>query len=80
VESIGHSLLMDMNNRGSAALEKMGKPVVMGGGQPVETNVYVVLPEEKPQLGPNDVLAVVSNDVLRGGATKQLIKNVARGG
>jgi len=81
VEDIGHNMLMDMNNRGGAALEKLAS----GGGtvinqQPAETNVYVVMPEEKPTLGPNDVLAIVSNDVLRGGATKALIKSVKAGG
>jgi TP901 family phage tail tape measure protein len=82
VEDMGHAMLMDINNRGAAALDKMKTPIIMngGGGQPVETNVYVVLPEEKPQLGPNDVLAVVTNDVLRGGATRSLIKQVARNG
>lgn len=80
VEDIGHKLLMDMNNRGRAALSGVGGHTIINQGGPVETNVYVVLPEEKPTLGPNDVLAVVHNDVLRNGATKTLIKRVAKGG
>lgn len=80
-ESIGHKLLMDMNNRGAAALNKLGQaPIVMPQGAPQETNVWVVIPEEKPIPGPNDILAVVHNDVLRNGATKQLIKKVVQGG
>ena len=80
-EDIGHRLLMDMNNRGSAALEKMGKgTVVLPTGQPQETNIWVVLPEEKPIPGPNDFIAAIHNDVLRNGATKTLIKRVANGG
>lgn len=81
VEDIGHRLVKDMNNRGSAALEGMNDNSSMVIPQtPVNTSVYVVMPEEKPQLGPNDVLAIVSNDVLRNGATKQLIKQVSNGG
>lgn len=82
VEDIGHSMLMDMNNRGAAALDKVGKRAgaVVIPQTPVETNVWVVMPEEKPVPGPNDIIAVVNNDVLRGGPTKQLIRRVAQGG
>lgn len=80
VESIGERLLSDMNNRGAAALKGLGdKNIVMPQSQ-LQSNVYVVLPEEQPTLGPADVLATVSRDILRGGATKQLIKQVAAGG
>lgn len=80
VQSIGESLLSDMNNRGAQALKGLGdKNLIMPQSQ-LQSNVYVVLPEERPTLGPADVLAVVSRDVLRGGATKQLIKQVAAGG
>jgi hypothetical protein len=84
VESLGQHMLSDMNNRGAAALHGIAEKTGGGGGvvipqAPVETNVYVVLPEEKPQLGPNDVLAIVQGDVLRNGSTKQLIQSVSRG-
>lgn len=80
VDSIGERLLNDMNNRGAAALKGLGdKNIVMPQSQ-LNSSVYVVLPEEKPQLGPNDVLAVVNRDMLRGGTTKQLIKQIASGG
>jgi hypothetical protein len=42
-------------------------------------NVYVVAPDQKPQMGPRDILATISDDVMRGGTTKQLIKQVAMG-
>jgi TP901 family phage tail tape measure protein len=80
VESIGHDLLQDMNNRGAAALGKLGGSNITVPQSSFRSNVYVQLPEEKTQLGPNDVLAIVSRDVLRGGATKQLIKQVSSGG
>lgn len=80
VESIGHDLLQDMNNRGASALSKLGGGSIVMPQSQLNSNVYVQLPEEKSQLGPNDVLAIVSRDVLRGGATKALIKQVSSGG
>lgn len=77
-QSLGKGFLDAINARGSHALRGMA-PVVMpqSGGQPVHTNVYVIAPEEKPQLGASDVIAIISNDVLKGGATKKLIKQVS---
>jgi TP901 family phage tail tape measure protein len=80
VESIGHDLLNDMNNRGAAALGKLGGSNLVMPQSRLDSSVYVVLPEERPSLGENDVLAIVSRDVLRGGATKQLIRQVSSGG
>jgi len=80
VKSIGHELLNDMNNRGATALNKLrGSNIVMPQSR-LDSNVYVVLPEERPQLGENDILAIVSRDMLRGGATKQLVKQISSGG
>ena len=80
VESIGHDLLQDMNNRGAAALSRLGNSNLVMPQSNLQSSVYVVLPEEKPSLGPNDVLAVVNRDMLRGGTTKQLIKQIQAGG
>jgi hypothetical protein len=44
-----------------------------------ETNVFVVKPDSQPAMGPNDVLVTVHEDILQGGATKKLIKQVAQG-
>lgn len=79
-QSIGKDTLDAMNARGADAMSGMGN-VAMPAPMPtpVQTNVYVIAPEEKPQLGPNDVLAIFSNDVLKGGSTKRLIKQVANG-
>lgn len=54
-------------------------PVMPMKREPDEVNVWLVAPNEKPTLGPRDVLAVIGQDVLTGGATKQLIKQVAMG-
>lgn len=79
-QSLGKGFLDAINARGAKALSGI-PPVVMptGGGPPVNTNVYVIAPEEKPSLGPSDVIAIISNDVLKGGATKKLIKQVSNG-
>lgn len=81
VEDVGHRMLADINNRGKGALQKLqGTQMVVAPPPPVTTNVYIIPPDEQPTLGPNDVIATWSRDVLNGGPTKQLIKQVARGG
>jgi TP901 family phage tail tape measure protein len=80
VDSIGTDMLDAMNSRGAAAIASAGSNIIpLPTSAPVETNVYVIAPEEKPTLGPNDVIAIISKDVLQGGQTKRLIKKVANG-
>lgn len=80
VDSLGTDMLDAMNSRGAQAIKGVGKTVIAPTpAPPVQTNVYVISPEEKPQLGPNDVIAIIANDVLKGGATKKLIKQVSNG-
>lgn len=42
-------------------------------------NVYVLPPEEKPSLGPDDVLMIINKDMLQGGSTKKLVKQISMG-
>lgn len=42
-------------------------------------NVWAVLPEEKPQVGPNDVVAYIGDDIRRRGVTRTLIKSIVAG-
>lgn len=78
-QSIGKGFLDAMNARGANALKEAGPQMnIMAPQQVAPVNVYVVAPEEKPTMGPNDVLATFSNDVLRGGVTKKLIEQVSR--
>ena len=80
-QSLGKGFLDAINARGVHALDGMGgAPAVAVQAPPVQTNVYIIAPEEKPTMGPNDVIATFSNDVLKGGVTKKLIKQVASGG
>lgn len=39
-------------------------------------NIWVVSPDQKPVLGPNDVVAIVSDNINRGGSIKQLVKTI----
>lgn len=79
VDSIGKDKLYAMNAMGNRALEEnrltqVAIPENLGGNK--EVNVYVVSPEEKPQLGPDDIIHVIGEDLVTGGKTKQLIKHV----
>lgn len=81
VDSVGEDFLNNMNKNGARALRGLSPTAVMAQRQtPAETNVYVVAPEHKQQMGPNDVLLTIADDILRNGQTKKLIKSVAAGG
>jgi hypothetical protein len=80
VDAVGVGFMNDLNRRGAAAVrDRAGVVGVPAGGAPQTTNVYVVLPEEKPQLGPKDILTVVHRDMMDGGVTKKLVKSVSTG-
>ena len=80
-QSLGKGFLDAINARGANALKDAGPSMnIMAPNSAPPVNVYVVAPEEKPSMGPNDVIATFSNDVLKGGVTKKLIKKVARDG
>jgi TP901 family phage tail tape measure protein len=81
VDSVGEEFLNDVNQKGARALRGMA-PVQMpqSSGPEQKMNVYVVAPEERPSMGPNDVIAIISRDILKDGNTKRLIKHIAQGG
>lgn len=79
-DSVGHDFMRRLNSQGAAALDAMrGSPIILPQGKN-ETNVYVVKPNERPQLGKNDILLVVHEDILANGETKKLIHHVSQGG
>jgi TP901 family phage tail tape measure protein len=78
--SLGKGFLDAINARGANALKGMGQNTLIapqGASEPV--NVYVVSPDQKPTLGPKEVLVVIQDDMLQGGVTKKLVKSIARG-
>jgi TP901 family phage tail tape measure protein len=79
VDSVGHEFMADLNARGSTALNNNLKTAPSINFNPEQkVNVWVVKPDEKPQMGPNDVLVTWQDDVLRGGQSRRLIETIAR--
>lgn len=78
VDSVGKDFMHNLNRKGAAALDttKNVTPVAMKAEQ--EVNVWLVKPDEMPQMGPNDVIATFANDALSGGETRRIIKHIAR--
>lgn len=76
------ALGVDNLNRINAMTAQAGNsqanaPSAKGGGT---VNVYIVPKDSVPNIGPNDILAVVNDDLARGGSTAKLVKTVAMGG
>lgn len=81
VDMIGVDTLNAMNAMGNRAMATGGHVGVANQkkGPLGQTNVYVVAPEQQPVPGPQDIIAVINDDIARGGSTKKLIKTVAMG-
>lgn len=80
VDSLGVGFMDQLNERGVGALRAMRPKMVLPPPARQHMNVYVVSPEHKPTMGPNDVLVTIAQDIVSGGQTKQLIKHVSQGG
>ena len=83
VKDLGLPFMEAINREGSAGLKKMGAAstaftAIQAPKQ--ETNVYVVADRKQAGMGPNDVLVTIHEDILQGGPTKKLIRQVAQGG
>jgi TP901 family phage tail tape measure protein len=78
-DSVGHEFMSDLNARGAQALNNTQSSMPAINLKPEQkVNVWVVKPEEKPQMGPNDVLVTWQNDVLQGGQTRRLVETIVR--
>lgn len=86
VQALGTNFMQSLNNVTTGSLKQgaanLGgsKPMVqnvMKSSPPV--NVYVVSPEQQRQMGQEDVVVALQDDILRGGTTKKLIKAVISG-
>ena len=81
VQAIGVDKLDQLNALGNRKMASGGH-VGAAAQRPSSlglTNVYVVSPEQKPVPGPNDIIAIIGDDIARGGPTKKLIKSVSMG-
>ena len=81
VDMIGVDALDDMNAMGNRKMAQGGHfgAAKQDKGALGMTNVYVVSPDQKPVPGPGDIIAIINDDIARGGSTKKLIKSVAMG-
>lgn len=79
VESVGTDYLHSLNTAGNNVVSS-GSPKAASSDSKSEgsvVNVWVVTPDQKPgSMGPKDIIAVVSDDIARGGSVKKLIKQV----
>lgn len=82
VDAIGVDTLNQMNAQGNMVASRSAPPAMQqqkpGGDQTI--NFYLV--DERSQagaIGPQDILAVVTDDIARGGTTKKLIKSIQMG-
>lgn len=80
VDSIGIPVMNAINRQGAKAIGGMGGTNVIAPAPKQETNIYLIKPEERPTLGKNDVLLTIQDDILQGGQTKALIRQVSQGG
>lgn len=83
VSARGHQLVgtdtLDAINRGQIAAVRHAPAGAAKPRDPDNVNVYVVGPEQKPSLGPKDVLAIVTEDMATGGSTRKLVRSIQMG-
>lgn len=80
VEAIGRDNLDTINAMGnrviSGSSQSIQSPLGNQSGEGGVVNVWIVSPDEKPQLGPRDIIAVVNDEIARNGSTKRLIQSI----
>ena len=79
VDMVGQDYLLNLGSKTNAVTSRTGGGSMVRPRTPDTTNVWVVAPDAKPTLGPKDVLMVITDDMMRGGATRQLIKQIQTG-
>lgn len=78
VDVLGKETL-DALNSASTVTSKNTQNFSVKSSKPVVTNVYVVSDEKEAGMTENDVLVTIGRDILQGGQTRQLIKQVVEG-
>lgn len=78
---LGTDFLNSLNNKPMETLNKITAQPKMSVDNYQETAVYVVTPDQKPaNISPNQIIAVVSEHMDRGGSLNQKIKTVVNRG
>lgn len=85
VDALGTNFLNDLNNNAAQTLTNTAANMMQNSyesgseSEPSVVNVWVVSKEEEAQMGPNDVIATISKDIMTGGQTRRLIQSVVAG-
>lgn len=73
-DAVGTGFMERLNMLGKSSLR--GALPRMAQAKPSIANIYVVAPERVQSLGPNDVKLIIADDLLQGGVTMQLLKQL----
>ena len=81
--AIGYDKLDQLNNAGISQqkanpITGVAHTLALPAQPPI--NLWMAPPDQRPIPGPNDIIAVITDDMARGGATKKLIKTFQREG
>lgn len=77
-KSIGDKKMGEINQKGAAALSNNPIPAIVVPPAPAPVNVYAVGQDQVPPPSANDIIAIIGNDIARGGVTKKLIHQAVR--
>lgn len=80
VQSVGPRFMAKLNRYGAKALDTTNQMPKIDVRPRMESNIWMIKPEDRPQMGPNDVLITWAQDVLSGGESRKLIRHVATEG
>lgn len=79
VSIVGAENIKELNNLGNRVQNPVQNHYEPQVSVPGVTNVWVVTPDQKPQMTDKDVVAIVSDDILNRGPIKKLIASVQSG-
>ncbi len=82
VDSVGTDFLHSLNAQTNSVVSSSSPsraPATSQGQQGNVVNVWVVSPDQQPTMGASDIVAVVGDNINRGGSIKKLIKAVQMG-
>lgn len=77
-QSVGDDFMADLNRRGAAAVADLASPTALMQNMQQAVNVWVVKPEEMPQMTKDDVVVTLQDELLNG-ESKKLVYSIAQG-
>jgi lambda family phage tail tape measure protein len=79
-DTVGAGFLSGLNKATNTTVAQSSHGATsVGRRDPDLTNVWVVAPEARPTMGPRDVVIAITDDMMRGGVTRQLVKQIQAG-